>query len=159
MFHSLSGDVSALACVLIPMTYIVTGIAIAPNQARHKTDSNKRAKLCACPPSSASTATNSPPTDQGVWIAVKSGYAGGTPGPKPTPHPEDSGKHTVRAQKQYWRQHKHVRSAANRRRKVIHLPQTTPSRDHRVVGIAHCVRCTGRVTAGQGGSYQDQSGS
>lgn len=112
--------------------------------------SNKRAIIGSCPPSSASTAENSPATDHGVWIAVKSGVPNATPDPSPTPHDEDSDKHTVRAQKKYWRTHSSAPSAVGHRRRVIRSPQTTSSPEPEAASTARSEPCTDRATAEPG---------
>lgn len=114
--------------------------------------SNKRATLGSCPPSSVSTAETSPAPDHGVWIALKSGVCAATPGPRETPHPEDLEKHTVRAQKRYWRQHGHAPSAGARRRTVIHSRPTTSFLGLSAAETPHCGPSTAHATAEQEGS-------
>lgn len=148
----------SMMMVAIFLVFVLTSCGIAMCRPGPYRLSNMRATLGLCPPSSASTASSSPPTDQGVWIALKSGVSGGTPGPRPVPHPEDSEKHTVRAQRQYWRQHKSVRSAGNPRRTVIHSLQTTPSREAGADRTAPYEQRTDHATAGPEASSSGDSG-
>ena len=120
MFNGFGQAAAAAACVVILMAYIITGIAIAPNQARHKTGSNKRAMMTTCPPSSASTAENSPATDHAVPTASRNAPHGSTPGPRATPLSEASATHIVYALRQWWQQRRSVQSAAG------HRPRQTP---------------------------------
>lgn len=57
--------------------------------------SNKRATLGPCPPSSASTAKNSPATDHAATAASRNAPRASMPDPRAIPPRADSGRHTV----------------------------------------------------------------
>jgi hypothetical protein len=86
------------------MTFVVTGIWIAPNVSRYKTDSNKRAMMRPCPPSSASAAENcSRPHEKNhpaAQTAARNGQPNATPDPRPTPPAAASATHTAYVHKQ-----------------------------------------------------------
>lgn len=90
MFHHFTQSFSTFAIVAIGITYAVVSILVAPNQPRHKTDSNKRAMMRSCPPSSALTVGNCSRPRQmshpAAETAVPSGPCASMPGPSATPH-------------------------------------------------------------------------
>lgn len=101
VFNAISTPaVTAAAYVIILMTFIVTSIAIAPNVSRYKTDSNKRAMMRPCPPSSVSAAENSPATDHAAKSAPRNGQRDATPDPRRTPPSGDWATHTACGHKQ-----------------------------------------------------------
>lgn len=77
------------------LVFVLTQYGIAKCRPGRYQLSNMRAMMRSCPPSSASTAENSPATDHAATTANRNAPHGSTPDPRPTRHSGDSGKRTA----------------------------------------------------------------